>query len=259
MIVNKETKIAVGDTMVEKVYQGDTILYDNRPFNYIEDNLYILCDGIQNSANGHISGTPTIWKNLKGNIDIQFATNTPWSITKNAMKGYAPANTQLQDSKLSARAYNINLGRNWTIEEHMTINSAGGSRWDSAHFFMALCNGSSVSFCNFFRNNCAISCGGYCGDFYNSTETFLGQRITLTTVYNGTQFKIYINGVLVATASNTYFYAPPQIAIGPERMTQSWYESKDYDVDFHSVRCYNRALTDEEIQYNYEIDVKRFK
>ena len=76
MIVTKDTKIQVGEDAIEKVYQGDTILYDNKPFNYIEEGIYILCDGIQNSVNGHITGTPTIWKNLKGDADIRFESNT---------------------------------------------------------------------------------------------------------------------------------------------------------------------------------------
>jgi hypothetical protein len=53
---------------------------------------------------------------------------------------------------------------------------------------------------------------------------------------------------MAPSGGNTaFFYAPS---------TTSWPQGTV--IDLHSVRIYNRALTAEEIAYNYEIDKARF-
>lgn len=68
---------------------------------------------------------------------------------------------------------------------------------------------------------------------------------------NGTQYNKNIEGDIVKTTRDTIFMlgADP----GGKVSTNEYFNGKIY-----SVRLYNRALSDEEVKHNYEIDMAKF-
>lgn len=90
----------------------------------------------------------------------------------------------------------------------------------------------------------------------------LGDLNFVSCTYDGFTFKIYINGELKSSYS---FYQSPISKPSDNTITiiggipkgQSS-QSQPFNGEIHSVRMYNRALSEEEIKQNYEIDIQRY-
>lgn len=88
------------------------------------------------------------------------------------------------------------------------------------------------------------------------TESILesGRTYTVTALYNGTNRKVYVNGIQKASDSATPNVTIGNITIGDEIPGQDGF----FNGKVYSVRIYNRALTDAEINNNYMVDQYRF-
>ena len=265
MIVNKNTKIYVGEDNIERGYQGDQLIYGHEPIRYITDGLALLCDGYRNTYDGHATGTPVVWENLVNtNFNIQFATNTAWEIEDNGMRIQVPSNTLMRDSKFGAITDYSTIPDTWTVEEYMSVVSGGSN--DAGIFSIYYNSGQdpffgSMRFYNFFRSDIGtIQFGGYCGDFYTTSTSYTGKTVLITTVYDRGIFRIYANGQLLHTESRIFSSNYSRMCFGVERPDQfrTSYNTV-YNVKYHSIRYYTKALTTEEVQHNYEIDKERFK
>lgn len=234
--------------------------------NYVKDGLILWCDGIKNSSSGHATGTPTTWKNLVGNVDLSFYGTTLWQITNNAMRlEIAQGGSFKNDNIRVTTSSNLTSSNAWTIEQYLTLTSGGGNNRDASAQIVVLQNsdampGNNIKYCNFLRYNEAVQFAGYAGDFYASSS-LTGQKVLLTTIYTGTKFQIYINGILMTENTRTYSNNYTRyLVIGPARNGTGAAGSayKKYDVSFHSIRYYTKALSAEEVANNYQVDLKRF-
>jgi len=262
MLVHNKTKIYVGTTSIKKAYEGTTIIYkkeDEKPFNYIDTDLILLCDGYINSDNGHATGTPSIWKNLKGTVDLAFNSTTAWEITDDAMRLSFPNGTYLgqEDFKLMSNNSLTSSGA-WTIEQYVTIVSGGGSSEQLVVLQKSsdIPNGNNIKYCNFLRDSERIQFGGYAGDFYTTPTSYTNRKVLMTTVYTGSQFRVYLDGEFKKTYNYNFNNIKRWLTVGPQR--DMWNADRYYDVYYHSVRYYTRALTAEEIAHNYQVDLGRF-
>jgi len=261
MLVNNKTKIYAGTTSIKKAYEGTTIIYekeDEKPFNYIDTDLILLCDGYINSDNGHATGTPSIWKNLKGTVDLAFNSPTAWEITNDAMRLNFLSGTSLGQEKFKLMSNNsLTSSSAWTIEQYVTIVSGGGN----SEQLVVLQNSSGIPhnniiYCNFLKNSEQIQFGGYAGDFYTTPTSYTNRKVLMTTIYTGSQFRVYLDGELKKTYNRGFSNITRWLTVGPQR--NQWTANRDYDVHYHSVRYYTRGLTAEEVAHNYQVDLARF-
>lgn len=88
------------------------------------------------------------------------------------------------------------------------------------------------------------------------TESIIetGNVYTITALYNGANRRIYLNGQMVAEDNATPNTILGNITIGDEIPNQDGF----FNGKVYSVRIYDRALTDAEINNNYNIDKYRF-
>ena len=94
-------------------------------------------------------------------------------------------------------------------------------------------------------------------DYMNSSTNF--HRINITTIdlnswyhfavtYNGTDFKVYVDGILNATITGTFF----GFGTYPTVIGAAQFNALTYDGLIDNVRIYNRTLTLEEIELIYD-------
>lgn len=92
----------------------------------------------------------------------------------------------------------------------------------------------------------------------SGTATLTNQIYHVTATYNGSQLKIYQNGILTGTANSTLGIGNPpsyNLAVGG-----MGYDPAQYNLtgNIYIGRVYNRALSSEEILQNYNASKTRF-
>ena len=108
----------------------------------------------------------------------------------------------------------------------------------------------------YYDNNCIQLSSGV--QFYQLTNNYT--RNSISAIYKSTSAaidKCYINsklGVITSTSDGWSQSAPHYIHIGRYANDGGW----RFAGEICAIRIYNRALTEEEIKHNYEIDKIRF-
>ncbi|MBO5413423.1 MAG: hypothetical protein J6A29_03880 [Clostridia bacterium] len=232
-------------------------LPDTQNLGYIENGLICLYDGEQNTKYGHSKTTPT-WMDLTGNnkdgtlMNVDFTNASGWTEKSLILDGsndwvkmkylyYSNMTIEIVAKPLSidlkkAQAY---LG-NW---------QAGG---------IGIQKGAS----DYIYVNAYIG-GSYKNATSNNTPK-VGTVYSMSAGYNGAKLYYRENNNTYTTNVTGKFTAPSEstvFAIGtdPDGTTDGLQSSGTRsNIEVYSVRIYNRCLTEEEIQQNYEIDKQRF-
>ena len=202
---------------------------------YIKSNLVLQVDGIENTRNGHSSST-AVWEDLSGNGNDLTLENISWT-----------GDSAIFNQSL---AYTDNRVENITVEivvkEDIRKNGPVYIGWFGNNRHMMA----------YYDNNCIQLSSGV--QFYQLTNNYT--RNSISAIYKSTSAaidKCYINsklGVITSTSDGWSQSAPHYIHIGRYANDGGW----RFAGEICAIRIYNRALTEEEIKHNYEIDKLRF-
>ncbi|MBP3920234.1 MAG: LamG domain-containing protein [Bacilli bacterium] len=225
---------------------------------YVPNDLIVYLDAVNNTGNGHSNQT-TEWRDLSGNNhNVTLYNNPIWHDNSLIFDG-------VTNYGLISSTANIEFKKGTTWEVRVKMLSLTGAYDNgintSAEFFgnwEGAGGGFMLSTDNKFYSNI------YINDSYNTIEfdraANLNNYYTLTMTYDNNIRKIYLNGVLLSTTEITpSTYIKPSTA--PFALGGNPYISgvNGYaNVEFQSVRIYDRALTDEEVAKNYQADIFRF-
>lgn len=223
---------------------------------YVENGLILLCDGVNNSGLGHDSNVTT-WKDLSGNgNDIVSVGDINSTVAATTVQGEWKANgiwVNVKNGQFLRTPNSFDLGSDYTIEmrvrqvssDYMTLGFKTGTR------FKLRLQGNAW----WVRVSEKDSGGQQDINPYRAMKP-LNTPVTYTVsrfyneAANYTYYTIYENGVYVARGGYAGIHREGEssyIAVGME----------NDDLIVHSVRLYNRALTDEEIAANHEYDTLR--
>ena len=230
------------------------------PPQYVTDGQILWCDGINNTGKGHAPNTTT-WKDLSGHGNDIISTE--------AKDATAPAATFRGEWKAGGAYINaksnqflrtvkqFDLGTDRTIEVRFTLQAdvyatfgfATGDRYK----YRITRGGEPVK--DWIRTSESDTSNII--TVYLQTSATVGEAATMsiTRRYNAetnkTEYVVYLNGVQVGTNSQT----------GDHRagdMSHILLGNEADNAIFHSVRLYDRALSSQEIGFNYEYDRLRF-
>ena len=227
-----DVRLYLGNNAVDKAYLGTTQVYGGSTPWYITDGLVFHLDGI-NKGND-ISA----WTDLKGGI--AFSLNEHASLETDAVV--------MDGVGCICPPININVP---CLFAHSTIEAC----------VERLANESYG--CVFYNRPAQASSFIFSGSTKVVTSTAIATSMfTLDTnsgknTYSCIPTKVVKNGTSYTSVSSESWASQPYISIGGRTQNGSTY-SYCCKCRIHSIRIYNRILTDEEIANNQAIDNERF-
>ncbi|MBP3920235.1 MAG: prepilin-type N-terminal cleavage/methylation domain-containing protein [Bacilli bacterium] len=222
---------------------------------YASDGLIVRLDAINNTGSGHASNI-TEWADLSGNGNNATLYNNPLinnnSVIFNGQTNYGLINNTAgmeftEGITMEARVKILSLTGLTSIN---TIEFFGN--WENAG------GGLYYKGDNHFGYSLYVN-GGY-QYVGNNSNSNLGEYYNISMTYNNLSQKLYINGIKVSEKNTTEQYpiSPSHMAFGIGCNPNSSSAHYFANAEFQSVRIYNRALTDEEVLNNYQIDNFRY-
>lgn len=242
--------LTVGTSTITVTYGGKstTFIVTVTTSPYITDGIVHYWDAIDNTGSGHDSSV-TVWKDLIGNCDLAMnsgVTSTSWDA--NALV-FAPASASTKQAWQNTDG--ITDSTNMTVEVIMTpASNVGNSMVASIKSYADNQNkriGMSAS-----DKSCLVysadASGGYLTELTSLADV---RQIVGTYTSQSGSSGCYINGEQkTSRASHTYNKAMTGMVIGSYNDTSS--NVYPFNGKIHAIRIYNRVLTAEEIQTNYQ-------
>ena len=236
-IVKSESMTLINDTNIDTT--SPELLITGQDM-IVKDGLIRYYDGNNNSGYSH-SSNATTWKDLSGNYDGEVNSST-WSTDSITLNG----------TNSHVRIGQINNLTAVTMEVYLkTINYTA----DSANQIISNYNGNGVVL-QLNKGVPGFSIGS--GKTIASDETIdLGINHTITGTYDGSNVKLYVDGVLKKTLSSTAGISNPSdstpmvIGCNPN---ETGCDTHYTNANIYAVRVYNRALTESEIKQNMNAD-----
>ena len=243
-----KTKLEIMQTeAVEKYGEATTSAY-------VQDNLKLQLDGIDNTGNGHNNSTD-IWYDLSGNgIDGTIKNGATWNEEGNGL--YFDGT----DDRVALDEMNYEKVTIEAVIEHSNVNKAGEvdifSNFESGGYGLVYTTS---------RGNYFAACINY-GENWKRTNMKINTiqnsiKYNLSGQYNGKECILFENmaknvgdnenGVLFKPAANTIM----ALGVNPSR---NYATGGHFNGTIYAARIYDRALTDEEVEHNYYLDQIRF-
>lgn len=232
---------------------------------YSREGLILYLDAINNVGEGddNHSSTTTVWKDLSGNgNDAKLINGPTWkekSLYFDGVDDYVSAQLNvISDFSIEFVAKNIDLSDSNTdrFGSLFMINS-----WSSKVVMPSLQIFYDKRSNNIIRSRYLVpeisSEIPYMEKSTNSFEKFDNVYYTITK--SNSEIKVFINGKFNETINQSDFVDRLKLTKMNIEISR-WYGGSSSSVkqNVNSMRIYNRALTDEEIMNNYEIDKERF-
>lgn len=220
------------------------------PPKYVEDGLVMWCDGRNNTGEGH-SDSVTTWKDLTGNgndiINTMHSDSTSPASTVRGVWTDTGIWVKSKSNQFLRTLTEFDLGSDYTLEirvtpmsyQYMTFGFRKSSRFklrESGKWWGRISESDATG---------AINTG-----LVNETPPpNVPVTLAFTRHYNGTntEYLVYQDTTHAGRSAPSGNYQSGNVSdilIGTETV----------DLVVHSVRLYNRALTAEEIAFNYEFD-----
>ena len=234
------------------IYDEKTAVEDTDA--YIKDGLILHYDAINNTGAGHSNNTTT-WKDLSGNGNdgtlLGFDSTSGW--TNNYLKFDG-----VDDYVLSTN----NLG----LSGDTALTMCAVAAWDGDSWlsdwpsYMGITSASSYAGLSMTMNG-----GQPALDFWNyryradnalSVKQIYQICLVKETGSINTTSKIYVNGQEVAGTGNST--SSPSI-VNSQAVVGRLDSTRWANARIYNIKYYNRALTDEEILKNHEIDKQRYQ
>ena len=213
---------------------------------YVNEGLIAWYDGIKNTETGHNYETTT-WSDLTGNnitgATINGATWTMKGLLFDGTNDWVNMNSILMSEQ-----------ENFTLEVVMSLNS-----YTNSQYYILGQNGSSDATNRFGLNyyNSQINIWGsmITSGISSGYNPKLTEKVNVTIIRNGNNIELWINGEKKSEQSKEGLKIYQENTIlGKWGMSKYYY----FDGIIYSVRKYNRVLTNEEMQQNYNIDKLKF-
>ena len=223
---------------------------------YIQNGLQLHYDAINNTGNGHSESTD-VWRDLSENHNDGILNGGPtWEQNCLILDGTndwvncGEQNSDYQTIIVTFSANAINTG---------TYNTCIVGNWDSGGGGVMITPSSRRISADFDIYN---EDRDYGYQIISSNDEAQLQKIYSVTIsYDGQNETMYLNGNIINSKNaegkikkpiNSTIYA---LGVNPtgSNPQQEWFTGKIY-----SVALYNRALTEDEVLYNYEIDKIRY-
>lgn len=242
--------LTVGTSTITVTYGGKsttfTVTVSTSP--YIMDGIVHYWDAIDNTGSGHDSSA-TVWKDLIGNCDLTMnsgVTSTSWDA--NALV-FAPTSTTTKQGWQNTDG--ITDSTNMTVEVIMTPASNVGNSMVASFKSYATNQNKRIG-----MSASDISCLVYSADASGGYLTGLSsladvRQIVGTYTSQSGSSGCYINGVQKTTrASHSYNGSLTGMVVGSYNDNSA--SPYPFKGKIHAIRVYNRVLTAEEIQTNYQ-------
>jgi len=199
-------------------------------------------------------GTGSTWTDLAGSGLTTTLYNSPtYSSANGGYLSFAPASSQYAQTSAS-----LSLITTWTVEVwhyYKGTNSSGSpcilsEVWSSTpiNFTIGAATGA----------NTCLQAGYFNGSWYATTTSYSLPSVGwyhIVGTYDGANLKLYVNNVLTQTQASSTTPASSGLGI---RLMRRW-DLGDYWGGYLAiVRIYNRALSADEINTNYQLSKARF-
>ena len=209
---------------------------------YVQAGLVVQWDGINNAGTGVHDSNTSIWKDLKGNLDLTLTANGGWTngnaLVANGISArcataapeYKTIEVVFKRSSIDGRA----LFSGGAINQFVVFDNAGGGSND---VYFAGVSGTPMHRLVF---NASEIC--FASAQYDDT---------------GATSELYMDSESVTTSPkyNTW-YASEGVSVGGRY--HSSYGAYAWYGEVYAIRLYNRRLTAYEMAHNYRVDCKRF-
>ena len=251
---------ALTDAEIKHNQRIDKKRYNNaNETEYITEGLITHYDAINNTGNGH-SDTTTTWKYLSGNGN----DGTLYNIGNSSTSGWQQDGLRLDgiDDYVSLDPAKLtNLQQGTVIVDFELYDWNPAQQYDTVFF-----KGSQASW---IYNHIQISENYYSAANVNTTisnnTSSTGDSLLIPVSLNaykqialrwdGTQISNFNNGILAQSIASTLYPADNSTVC---YLGRGYNEDRFCNCKIKSLKIYNRALTDEEIAYNYRIDKERY-
>ena len=208
------------------------VIFETASMDYVQDGLVLLLDGIRNTRSGHSTST-NVWEDLSGNnYDV-----TMKNITINENNMYFSGDTSIMYSSNNIDAVSVEMVLE--LEE-----SSQGEQYIASF-------GSIYKILAWTPSEKGFSLG-------NGKKRYLLEDLykksSISVQYNPDA--MYLNSKkLENSVVSTSWSAVPKYPFMISAYSSGYYKLKG---KIYSIRVYNRALTQDEINHNYQMDKKRF-
>lgn len=214
---------------------------------YIKEGLVLYFDGIDNAGEGDNKHdkTATIWKDLSGSgNDGELKGNTYWtgenSLYFDGKSGYVKVNKFIEPNFSLEAVVQNNYVR---MEEHDYVSTFQNGGFGFLNVKQ--------------RNKFSIYANGYKGiEADNITEK--GKKYILQGTFSGNELIFYENGNKKSIEITDKYITTNEIFLLGADPAGGIANGCYLDGQIYSIRLYNRALTDKEINKNYKIYKTRF-
>lgn len=233
--------IRIGNKHVDFIYQGNDVLFPNP----IRDGLVLWYD-FKSMKNSDV--TKGVAKDLSGNGN------------NGTLKNFNYTNGSGYDNGLKYDGIDDNLTVNTatsirTIE--MTLKFSANNTSDKILFH----GNNSLDYfyinpsAHFILRNRKKSTGGYqLTSINNNTENDFSKIRHITVVQDNLKCIVYVNGI---SNGSTKDYTEESIDFKLVNIF-NYNNKKSLDDKLHSIKVYDRMLTDQEIQHNYQLEKERW-
>ena len=234
------TQVKLGDKNIPFIYQGNELLYPNP----VKDGLVLWYDfkGMKNSDVG--KGIVTDLSGKGYNSTLQNFAYTSGSGYNDGLKFDGVDDYYISSSKIQRTSKELTISISVNLVEKST-------NWQ---YFLNLVdnNGKIISVLHHWGNPDL-----FLNDLTNNAHNYLSSSLTkynITITINGKNIKGYINGILTIQKETN--------AIDISTFTNELKIVKPSNIKLngtiYSIKMYDRVLTDQEIQYNYDIEKERW-
>ncbi len=222
---------------------------------YVQKGLIAYLDAINNTGEGHSNDT-TIWKDLSGsNNDATLYNNPLWGANSIVFDGESNCG-RIENTANKPFTNGI------TLETRARVLSEKGAQSNGVMEFLSNFNASGFGIRykpEHYRS--AAHVNGAFNLITSTNDIGLGVYTTIAVTYDNNILRHYENGNLVKTVeinSNTPVTTsaiPMGIACIPDISSIA---NNYTNVEFQNILIYDRALSDNEIQRNYQADITRY-
>ena len=214
---------------------------------YIKDGIVLYLDGIDNTRMGHNQET-TVWEDLSGNEYDYTLSNV--SIEKDSMLFNGVSTSYAENIQNVKEIFGKNYNDVRTIE--IVIKPIVYNRG------VVLTSGNLSKKAFGLLNSTILTCCGNTISDYKPTLTITTPELlhNYTLTFSENETTGYQDGKKLSTSSDrtNYWTINSNVSHIGKRDTGN----DSYNGKVMAIRVYNRILTDEEIQHNYELDRERF-
>ena len=264
---NKNYALAKVDGYYFKIYDDMTLEFlrklteeEMKEPEYVKEGLIVWYDGINNTRIGHDS-TATIWENLvedanNGTLkNVDFSSSSGWtnnSLILDGVNDWVQMSYLYYDNmtvEIVAKPLDVNITKYQIYISNFENGGIGIRKDDTNHNVGLAYSKTSSSFVGAASDkNIRI------GQIYSMSAAYDGNTMYFSE--NGNLYTKEQSGLVTKPQNSTTF----AIGTNPSGTSEGLPDNAARtNLEVYSVRIYNRALTEEEIKHNYEIDEQRFK